>query len=91
VRAHVRDGGGLAGRSSGGRRCGSFYVTSGTFGDESVTDLFGDAKLATSESPRPGDSVTGAAVTRSFRLEQSQHPFRAIGRPRRDDSTVSLA
>jgi hypothetical protein len=52
--------------------------------------VFGDVTLAASEGPAPGDRITRAAVARSFRLEQSQHPFRAIRRPRRDDPPVGL-
>jgi hypothetical protein len=91
VRAHMGNGGGLASRSGGGRRCGSLHVTSGAGRGKSAADLFGDAKLATSKGPRPGDRVTGAAIPRNFRLEQSQHPFGAIGRPHRDDPPVSFA
>jgi hypothetical protein len=91
VGAHVRDGGGLAGRSGGGRRCGSSRLTRGVEGDESAADLVGDAELAASEGPRPGDRVTGAAVAGSFRLEDSQHPFRAIRRPHSDDPPIGFA
>jgi hypothetical protein len=91
VRAHVRDGSSLTGRPGGGRGYRSPHITSGAAGDESATDLFGDADLATSEGSRPGDRVTGTGVARSFRLEQSKHAFRAICRPRRDDPTVSFA
>jgi hypothetical protein len=83
--------GGLAGRSGGGRCCVSFHVTSGAPGDKSAADLFGDAKLATSEGPRPGYRVAGAAISWSFRLEQRQDPFRAVRRPRCDDAPVSFA
>jgi hypothetical protein len=37
------NGGGLAGRSGGGRCCGSFHVTSGATTDKSAADLFGHA------------------------------------------------
>jgi hypothetical protein len=83
--------GGLAGRSGGGRCCGSFHVTSGATSDKSAADRFGHAKLAPSESPRPGDRVAGAAIPWSFRLEQPQDPFRAVRRPRCDDAPVSFA
>ena len=91
VRAHMGNSGCLAGRSGGGRRCGSFHVTSGPTSDKSAADLFGDAKLATSERTRPGDRVAGAAISWSFRLEQRQGPFCAVCRPCCDDAPVSFA
>ena len=53
--------------------------------------ILGNAELATSEGPGPGDGLTGPAVRRSFGLEQSQHPLRAVRRPPRDDPTVGFA
>jgi hypothetical protein len=91
VRAHMGNSGGLTGRSGGGRCYGGFHVTSGAASDKSAADLFGDAKLATSEGPRPGDRVAGAAIPWSFRLEQPQDAFRAVRRPRCDDAPVRFA
>jgi hypothetical protein len=69
MRAHVGNSRGLAGRS-GGRRCrGSFHVTGSATGDKPAADLFGNAKLATSKGPCPGDRVAGAAIPWSLRLE----------------------
>jgi hypothetical protein len=90
VRAHMRDACCLTSGSGGGCCCWSLHVTSGATTDEAAADLFGDAKLATSKGPRPGDRVTRAAILRSFRLEQSQHPLRTVGRPHRDDPPVSF-
>ena len=90
VRAHVRDACGLPGRSGGGHRRGSAHLTSGGVSDDTSPRL-SDAKLATSKGPQPGESITGAAIPRSFRLEQSQHPLRAVRRPHRDDPPVSFA
>jgi hypothetical protein len=58
--------------------------------DETAAGL-SDAKLATGKGPKPGDGITGAAIPRSFRLEQSQHPLRAVRRPHRDDPPISFA
>jgi hypothetical protein len=91
VRAHMGNSGGLAGRTGGGRRCGTFHLTSGATGNKSAADRFGNAKLATSEGPRPGDRVARAAIPWSFRLEQPQDTFRAVRRPRCDDAPVSFA
>ena len=49
-----------------------------------------DAKLATSKA-RNRAMASGAAIPRSFRLEQSQHPLRAVRRPHRHDPPVSFA
>ena len=50
VRAHMRDAGGLPGRSRGGHRCGRAHVTSGGMSDETAAGLC-DPKLATSKGP----------------------------------------
>ncbi len=42
-------------------------------------------------SPRPDDRIARAAVLRSLRLEHSQHPPRAVRRPRRDDPPAWLS
>jgi hypothetical protein len=91
VRAHVGHGGGLPGRSSGRSSSGTAHLASRTTVLESVADFLGDVELTASESPRPDDRIARAAVLRSLRLEQSQHPLRAVRRPRRDDPPVSLA
>jgi hypothetical protein len=85
------DGCGLPGRSGGGHCCGSAHLASGGTIDKAAADLVRDAKLATSKSPRPGDRLTGAAILRGLRLEQSQHPLRAVRRPHRDDPAISFA
>jgi hypothetical protein len=59
--------------------------------DEAAADLLCDAKLATGKGACLCDRITGAAIPRGFRLEQSQHPLRAIRRPRGDDSPVGFA
>jgi hypothetical protein len=90
VRAHVRDACGLPGRS--GRRCGRRTdVTSCAIGEEAAADLRCDAKFAAGKRAGPGDGVAGAAIARSFKLEQSQHPLSAVRRPARDDPPVSFA
>ena len=91
VCAHMGDCGRLTRSSGGGRRCGSLYFTSRASRDKSAAYLVGDTQLTTSERPRPGNRLTWAAVSRSFRLEQWQHPFGAIRRPRCDDPSVSFA
>lgn len=91
MRAHMGNSGCLAGRSRGRRRCGSLHVTSSASSDKTAADLFGNAKLATSKGPRPGDRVAGAAIPWSFGLEQPQNPFCAVRRPRCDDAPVSFA
>jgi hypothetical protein len=90
VPAHMRDACRLPGRSGGGHRCGTAHLTSGGMSDETAAGL-SDAKLATSKRPQPGDGITGTAIPRRFRLEQSQHPLRAVRRPPRDDPPVSFA
>ena len=84
------DARGLPGRSGGGHRCGSGHLTGGGMSDETAA-RFCDGKLATSNGPCLGDGITCAAIPWSLRLEQSQHPLRAVGRPHRDDPPVSLA
>jgi hypothetical protein len=89
VRSHVRNGRRLPRGSGGCGRGRSPHVTSGAASDEPPADLVGDIELATSESSRPRDGVPGAAILWSLRLEQPQHPFSAVRRPRRDDSPVA--
>ena len=62
-----------------------------TNADETAADLLGDVKLATSKRTCPIDGITGAAIPRGFRLEQSQHTLRTVRRPHRDNPPVSLA
>jgi hypothetical protein len=91
VGSHMGDGRGLS-RGPGGRDSGgSLHVTSGAATDEAPADLLGDIELATGERSRPRDCVPGAAIPWSFRLEQPQHPLRAVRRPRRDDPPVAFA
>ena len=91
VRAHMRDGCGLPCRFSRCDRRGATYLTGGGTPDETPTDLFCDAELTASKGARPSDRITRSSVGRSLRLEQSQHPLRAIGRPRRNDSPIDFA
>src|SRR5205807_6258539 len=81
---------GLSGRSGGGHRCGSAHLARGRAADEPAADLRYDVKLATSERAGPGDRITRAAVSRSFCLEEPEHPLGALCRPRRDDPPVSF-
>ena len=90
VRPHMRDACGLPGGSGGRHRCGSAHLTSRGMSDETAAGL-SDAKLATGKGPQPGEGITGAAIPRSFLLEQSQHPLRAVRRPHRNDPAVSFA
>ena len=90
VRAHVRDARGLPGRSGGGYRGRSAHLTSGCVSDESPPGLR-DAKLAAGKRPKPVDGIARAAIPRSFHLEQSDHPLRAVRRPRGDDPPVGFA
>jgi hypothetical protein len=69
VRAHVWDGCGLSRCPGGGHCCGSAHPTSGRTIDKTEADPLCDAKLASSEGPRPGDRVTGAAIAGSFCLK----------------------
>jgi hypothetical protein len=91
VRSHVGNGRGLTRGSRGCGSGGSAHVTTGAATDEPPADLLGDIKLATSEGPRPGDCLAGAAIPWSFRLEKPQHSLGAVGRPRRDDPPVAFA
>jgi hypothetical protein len=58
--------------------------------NKAAADLTCGVKFATSEAAGPGDGIAGTAISRSFRLEQSEHPLRAVGRPYRDDPPVSF-
>ena len=91
VRTHMGNARGLSRSSRGGRRCRSLNGASGATSDESAADQFGDAELATSESPCPQDRVTGPAIVRSFGLEQPQHPLCTVRRPHRDDPPIGFA
>jgi hypothetical protein len=91
VRAHMGDGCDLSGRSGSGRGCRSAHLTSGASILKASADFLGDVKLAMSKSPRPGDRLTGPAIGRRLRLEQSQHPLRTVRRPQRDDPPVGFA
>lgn len=91
VRAHVRDGGGLPGRSCGGNRCRRADIAGSGTADETAADLPRNAKLATGKGACSGDRITGAGIPRSFRLEQSQHPLSAVRRPPSDDPPLGFA
>jgi hypothetical protein len=91
VRAHVSDGSGLPCCSSGGGRSRSAHRACSPTSDEAAADLGCDAKLATGKGARPGDGISRTAVAGSLGLEQCEHSFRAVRRPRRDDPTFSLA
>jgi hypothetical protein len=58
--------------------------------NETVADLICDLKFATSERAGPRNGITRTGIPRGFRLEQSQHPLRAVRRPHRDDPPVSF-
>jgi hypothetical protein len=89
--AHMRDGSGLSGRSSGRRRCGSLYLARWDATGEAAADSLCDVKLATCESPRPGDQITRTAIAWSSRLEDLQYVLCAVRRPRRDGPPVGFA
>jgi hypothetical protein len=91
VRAHMWDGCGLSGRSGGGRCRGIADLASGTPILKTAADLFRDAKLATGKGSRASDRLSGAAIPWGFRLEQSQHPPRAVRRPSRHDPPIGFA
>jgi hypothetical protein len=91
VRAHMWDGCGLSDRSGGGRCRGIADLASGAPILKTVADLFRDAKLATGKRSRASDRLSGAAIPRGFRLEQSQHPLRAVRRPSRHDPPIGFA
>jgi hypothetical protein len=89
MRPHMGDACGLP-CSSGGGRSDVAYLTGGGM-SETVADSSCDVELATSKGAGPGDGITRAAIPRSFGLEQSQRPLRAVRRPHRDDPPVSFA
>lgn len=91
VGAHMRDACGLPGRPGGRYRGRSAYLTRSRSANKSATDLRCGAELAASKGPCPGDGSAGAAIFRSFRLEQPQHPLRAVRRPHGDEPPVSFA
>jgi hypothetical protein len=90
VRAHVRDRCGLPCRSGGSGRGGGAHLTCGAAG-EPAADLLCDVKPATAEGPRSLDGIAWAGIARSFRLEQSEHSFRAVSRPHSNDSSFAFA
>jgi hypothetical protein len=91
VRAHVWNGSGLARCARGSRGCKGSDLTRGAPGNESVSYSLGHAKLTTGEGAGSRDRVAGAAIARSFRLKQAQHPLRAVRSPRCDDPPVGFA
>jgi hypothetical protein len=91
VRAHVGDRCGLPCRSGGSGRCGGAHLTCGGAAGEPSADLLCDVKLATAEGSRSLDRIAWAGIARSFRLEQSEHAFRAVSRPRSNDSSFGFA
>ena len=64
----MRDACGLPGRSGGGHRRGSAHLTGGGMSQQAAAGL-PDAKLAARKGPQPSNRVTGAMISRSFRLE----------------------
>jgi hypothetical protein len=91
VRAHVRDRCGLPCRSGGSGRGGGAHLTCGGAAGGPAADLLCDVKLATAEGPRSLDGIAWAGIARSFRLEQSEHSFRAVSRPHSNDSSFAFA
>jgi hypothetical protein len=91
VRAHVGDRCGLPCRSCGSGRCGGAHLTCGGAAGEPAADLLCDVKLATAEGPRSLDGIAWAGIAGSFRLEQSEHSFRAGSRPHGNNSSFGFA
>jgi hypothetical protein len=87
----MRDGRGLSDSARSRRRCVSAHFTRGRLANETAADLLCDAELAMSKGAGPGDRIAGATVSGSFCLEQSEHSFRAVRGPRRDDPPVGFA
>ena len=87
----MRDRRRLPGCTGGGHCGGSLHTTSCAASHKSVANLSGNVELTTSKGACPRNGITRTAVAGRFRLEQSQHPLRTVCRPRRDDTTVSLA
>jgi len=89
----MRDACGLAGCSGGGHRPWSGDLAGGGVSGAQAGEAAGlfDAQLAIGKGPQPRDGITGAAIPRGFRLEESQNPLRAVRRPRREDPTISFA
>ena len=88
--AHMRDGCGLSGRSSGRRGCRSAYLARWDATCETAADSLCYVKLAACESPRPDDQITRTAIPWSSRLKDLQHVLCAIRRPRGDGPPVGF-
>jgi hypothetical protein len=91
MRAHVHDCCGLPCRSGGSGRRGAARLTCGAAADEPAADLFCDVKLAAAEGSGSRDRVAWARIGWRFRLEQSEHSLRAVGRPHSNDSSFGFA
>ena len=91
MRTHVRDCGGLSGRSGGSRSCRAAHLACGAVAGKPAADLICDVKFATAEGPCSGDRIAGAGVTSSFGLEQSEHSLRAVSCPDGHDSSFGFA
>jgi hypothetical protein len=91
MRAHVRDRCGLPGSPGGSSRCRGAHLTRGGSAGEPAPDLFCDVKLAMAERPRSRDGIARPGIAWSFRLEQSEHPFRAISSPHSNDPPFGFA
>ena len=87
----VRDGRGLSRCARGRFRSGSVLLVRWYATNESETDPLRDRKLAVGESARPGDQITGSAITGSFGLEEPEYMLCAVRRPRRDDPPIGFA
>jgi hypothetical protein len=78
-------------RFSGCHRRGVTHLASGRIPNETAADLFGYANLATGKGPGPSDGITGPRIPGGLRLEESQHPLRAIGRPHGNNPPINFA
>jgi hypothetical protein len=90
VRAHVRDRSSLPSCSCGGDRNRSAHLTRNSTCGEAAADRCRDAKLATGKRARARDGIVGTTVMWSCCLKQSEHVFRAIRSPRRNDPTFGF-
>lgn len=60
-------------------------------GHEPLSDFTGGVEFSASKRPCSGDGVAGSTIRRGFRFEDVQHVFRAVRRPRCDQTAIGFA
>src|SRR4051812_38066568 len=70
---------------------GTLHLAGSDTARESPADLLGSPELSASEGSSPRDEILEPAITGSVDLKKAEHAFCAVGRPRRNQTSVGIA